>query len=79
MTDPNQTQQPSRTPSQIMADFDRAALGVADIDMHAVLWEMLDDARSSWRLALAAQGHLTPEQINDADATVTDYLANHYG
>lgn len=66
-----------RTPDEFMADYDAGCRGVKDIDMNELLWEIIDDVRDSYRLAMHNAG------VNTATAsvvttTVSDYLANHY-
>lgn len=68
-----------RHPDEILADFDAAVAGRADIDPREILWEILADVQDSYALAME-----TDERVDDATAheitlTVTDYLVNHYG
>lgn len=65
-----------RTPNQILADFEAGARGTADTDMMAVLHEAFDDLRSSYRLALSDL--LSPDDLALVEATVDDYLGNHW-
>jgi hypothetical protein len=67
-----------RTPDEIMADFDRAAKGQADIAIHDALWEVIEDIQDSYRLAMEGAG-LTAAQIEEVSGTVSGYVVNHYG
>lgn len=64
--------------TEVLSDFDDAACGRADIDIRAVLWELLHDVADSYSLALAEQTALTPQQIAGVNTTVSDYLSNTY-
>lgn len=71
-----------RHPTELMTDFQRAANGEADIDIHAVLWDIIGDICDSYGLALDAEmmaGKMTAETNIAVRTTVADYLANHYG
>lgn len=63
---------------ELLALFDAGAQGRADVDMRAVLWDILDDVRRSYRLALREAG-VMPPIAHSVDQTVEDYLINHYG
>lgn len=67
-----------RTPDALLADFDKGIKGQADIDMYDVLWEILDDVRSSYRLAMKMHD-FHDDYVEDVDKTVFDYIVNHYG
>lgn len=71
--------EPMRTPDEIMTDFYAGCSGQSDIDMHAVLWEILEDVLNSVKLASTAymkDGYTDGGSIHD---TVRDYVVNHYG
>jgi len=72
-----------RTPDQIMKDFEAAAYGRADYDIHLTLDEILQDVLDSVKLACTAydeHGHCPAvSTVNHIFHTVDDYVANHYG
>ncbi len=68
-----------RMPSQIMDDFWAGTKGTADIDMEAVLWEILDDVLHSMELTLTSTTDLDDYTIRNQIETVRDYMVNHYG
>ncbi len=68
--------QTSRTPDEILSDLNRAVTGQADIDVFALVHEIIDDVRSSYRLA--AQGTVDPDRFDEVETEVSDYIANHY-
>lgn len=81
MTSNAETSTP-RTPEQILADFDAGCRGEADIDMRAVLWEVIEDLLDSlgryeaWDFEESA----TPAEIvRQCKGMLTDYLVNNYG
>jgi hypothetical protein len=65
-------------PDVLMEQFHKGARGEADIDMKDVLWGILADVQSSYRLALEQVG-MNDINIESVEKTVTDYLTNHYG
>lgn len=65
-----------RPPAEILADFDAAVRGLADIDPREVLGEILEDVCSSLRLAVAS---LAPDDARAVLSTVEDYIARYYG
>lgn len=67
-----------RTPDQIMADFDAAVKGTADIDPREILWEIVGDVSGSYELAMQNEG-IKADIIGNVSNTVGDYLSNHYG
>lgn len=68
----------SRSPDEIMSDLDQAIRGVADLDTRDLVFELIDDLRSSYRLAIAP--HLSDASAAAAIETeISDYIANHYG
>lgn len=73
----------SRMPDQIMGDFDIATRGQADIDPREVLWEVIDDIRSSYRLAmehaLKGLGVDWPNLVDEVQDTVLSYVSDAYG
>lgn len=68
---------PSRPASEILADFDRGCRGEADIDMRAILWEVIEDICTTYRLAIDAT--TTERTLQRIERDVDDYLANNYG
>jgi len=67
-----------RLPDEIMADFEAARLGLSDIDIYDVLWEIIDDVSQSFELAIEGAGinaHTTLTVLG----TVSTYLVNNYG
>ncbi|MGI6797940.1 hypothetical protein [Gordonia sihwensis] len=66
-----------RHPDQIMADLQQALAGRSDLDAMELVFEVVDDVRSSYRLAL--EDHLTAGQIAAVETTIDDYIGNHYG
>jgi hypothetical protein len=60
-----------------MNDFDAGCRGLADIDMHAVLWEIFGDIQSSYALAME-RADVPAKVAARIGATVTEYLAKHY-
>jgi len=66
-----------RPPDDIMLDFDDGAFGVRDIDMHTVLWEIIDDILDSYDLAMR-NAKLDQAQYLEISDTVKDYITNHY-
>ena len=41
-------------------------------------WELIADVQESYRMAMRVEG-VSKAQIASIDATVEDYLTNHYG
>ena len=68
-----------RTPDEILTDYDRGCRGEADIDMREILWEIIDDIRSSYALAMECHERIDDQTAHDITITVEDYLANSYG
>lgn len=67
-----------RSPDEIMSDLDQAIRGVADFDTRELVFELIDDLRSSYRLAIAP--HLVDTSAAAAIETeISDHIANHYG
>lgn len=64
--------------TEILHDFDQAASGTSDIDIHSVLWELLRDTCDSYSAALAEQTALSHGEIAQINTTVADYLTNTY-
>ncbi|KQU35771.1 MULTISPECIES: hypothetical protein [Nocardiaceae] len=74
MTTPFET----RSPDEIISDLDQAIRGLADLDTKELVFELIDDLRSSYRLAIAP--HLVdPGAASAIEAEIDDYVANHYG
>lgn len=67
-----------RTPDEIMTEFDEGLQGLADHDMHGLLWEILADVTDSYNLAMHQAG-IASDVVESVTTTVMDYLANHYG
>ncbi|SIH22645.1 Uncharacterised protein [Mycobacteroides abscessus subsp. abscessus] len=68
----------ARTPEHIRHDLENA-VRAADLDTATKLvFELVDDIRDSYRLALRHE-HIKPDVIGEVEATVTDYISNHYG
>ena len=67
----------ARHPDVILADFEAAVRGTADIDPYEILHEIIGDVQSSYRLAMTDV--VDPERVDEVQNTVTDYVANHYG
>lgn len=66
------------TANKLAELFADGAAGRADVDMQEILWCILADTRDSFRLALKAAG-VSADIIESVNATVVDYLVNHYG
>lgn len=66
------------SPDELLNRFDAGAQGRADVDMRGVLWDILNDVRQSYLLALREAG-VHSATANTVDKTVYDYLINHYG
>lgn len=66
-----------RTPAELLADYDDGCQGRRDIDMRAILHEIIEDVRESYRMAIAGETH--QRVLDRIDNEVDDYLANHYG
>jgi hypothetical protein len=66
------------TPEQLLARFDAGAQGRADVDMRETLWAILTDVQNSYGLAMKEAGIEISKRV-EIHATVSDYLANHYG
>lgn len=66
-----------RNPGDILNDFDNGAAGLDDIDMRAVLWEVIEDVCQSYQLALGEI--LDDNSAAEINTIVLDYLTNHYG
>jgi hypothetical protein len=73
----NDSASAARTPDEIMDDFDAGCRGQADIDMHAVAWEIMEDVQSSCALAMKEAG-VPAGVVASVMQTVSDYLMNHY-
>lgn len=68
-----------RTPDQILEDFETGCQGaMANMDMRAILWEVIDDIRQSYRLAMEAED-VDEGTVDAVQDTVLDYAVNHYG
>lgn len=66
-----------RPSHQILTDYDDGCAGRRDIDMRAVMHEIIDDIRSSYKLALKG---VVPDRVIEAiEQNMDDYVANHYG
>lgn len=70
---------PMRHPDEILADFDAAVQGRADIDPREILWEIIEDIQHSYALAMETDERVDDFAAADVSATVSDYLVNHYG
>lgn len=71
-------------PDQLMADFEAATRGRADLDPMEILHGILGDVLDSVRLAIAdlpvmGSAMEEAERKRAAIAEVEDYIANHYG
>ena len=66
-----------RTPDEIMADFDIGCQGRADIDMHGILWEIINDILDTVDKAVTT-GTMEVNKILIMEE-INDYVANHYG
>lgn len=75
------TAEPSlaRSPDEIKHDLDQALCGHADIDAKTVIFELIDDIRSAYRLAIASRIGHPRTAVSTIDLEVDDYIANHYG
>lgn len=62
----------------ILRDFDAGCSGSADIDMRAILWEIIADVTDSYAKAMKSAyiSIATQKEITD---TVDAYLVHHYG
>jgi hypothetical protein len=69
---------PPRNPLDILADFDAAVKGTADIDPYDILWEIIGDVSGSYELAMIHEG-INPDTIGNVSNTVGDYLSSYYG
>ncbi|MCZ4580477.1 MULTISPECIES: hypothetical protein [Gordonia] len=69
----------ARSPDEIMHDLDQALCGRADIDAKAVIFELIDDIRSAYRLAIASHIGRPCTAVSTIDLEIDDYIANHYG
>ena len=73
----------TRTPDEIMRDFDLAVKGQADIDPHDILWEIIEDIQDSYHLAMMTSsympGHYRKTVADEIKKEVSDYISNHYG
>lgn len=70
-----------RSPDEILSDFDLfARLAHENKDtLRELLWEVIEDIQSTVSLAIRSFPGMTVEQISGIEATVMDYIANHYG
>lgn len=68
-----------RHPDEILTDFDAGAAGKADVDMREVLWEVIDDVRHSFALAMECDERVDDATAYEIEVTVLDYVTNHYG
>lgn len=66
------------SPDGLLQRFDDGCRGQADIDMRGVLWDILHDVQSSYRLAMTVAG-VAVTLVDEIETTVEDYLANSYG
>lgn len=67
-----------RKADDIIGDLDQAIRGLADLDTRELIFELIENLRSSYRLAMAP--HLTHAAAATAIETeITDYIANNYG
>lgn len=66
------------TPDELLTLFDAGAQGRADVDMRETLWAILVDVQESYGLAMKEAGIEIGKRV-EIQATVSDYLANHYG
>ncbi|MET3959784.1 hypothetical protein ABIE52_006719 [Rhodococcus sp. OAS809] len=73
-----QTTPQPRHPDEILNDFDQAVRGLADIDSRELIFELIDDLRASYRLAIEL--HVSDVRaVAEIEAEISDYIANHYG
>lgn len=74
-----------RTPDQILRDLDQLDTSFCDdpnVTVRGLIWEVIEDIRSSYRLAIDDILGATLSQIGiqeGIEVIVDDYLANHYG
>ncbi len=68
-----------RTPDKILEDFDAGASRGAsgDVDMHAVLHEVIADITNAYALAMSA--HVPAAVVDAIQCEVHNYVANNYG
>lgn len=71
----------ARTPDEILTDIDTvAATSVDGPDLRNLMWEVIEDVRSSLRLAIDnTQEPLTDGQKQEIWLTIEDYVVNNYG
>jgi hypothetical protein len=86
----------SRTPDQILRVLDQAqdclnddlyVSSDAPFNLRDLMWEIIDDVRDSYHLALSTPDvenagsptFVEPNRRENILRTVDDYLANHYG
>ena len=69
-----------RHPDDIKADLDKALKGQADIDPYTILWEIYDDIRDSFALALSSLAvGMKDSDIEPILSVVDQYVSTYYG
>lgn len=66
-----------RSADEIISDLDQAIRGLADLDTRELVFELIEDLRSSYRLAIAP--HLPTTTAAAIETEITDYIGNNYG
>lgn len=69
---------PTRTPDELLTDLDSRFERLEVEAGRAILWEIIEDIRSSYRLAITNR-YGENETTLSIETEVTDYLVNHYG
>lgn len=71
----------ARPPDQILHDVDQLDTSFVDdpnINIRMLVWEIIEDVRSSYRLAMA-RARIATADNEEIETAVTDYLVNHWG
>lgn len=74
----------TRTPKDVIEDIDSLQYcylqwdATLNLDARSVMWEIINDIRDSYRLAMDAE-NLELVQQEAIEICVEDYIVNHYG
>lgn len=70
-----------RVAQAILDDFDAGCRGEGDHDMRGLLWEVIEDIRLAYRVAMIDALDTAPADqiIATVESTVNDYVVNNYG
>lgn len=76
----------TKTPDELMAQFEEATMGLSDLSASDAVWGIIEDILDSVRLATTTLDEALGFDPADEDSVtsqvyhcVSDYVTNHYG